>query len=282
MRRSRGTILAVLLLAVVGCGDRHAPPPAAARPRTAPAGPMPVAASPIARAQRTAANVLHWPREPLAERAPNALVPVWSGVVMRLEFAFPERGIVAAGTGFVVQDRGGECYLLTCAHLIADREWRRRGTVAMRTMNRKRSIESWAFSVHIGTSANLSRVGRDGRPDLTRDLVIHPVLGTWPQPLRLAAADPVPGDWVWAVGREVRQPPGDEQLYLGRIVEVARGSYVLEKQADFDAHGFSGGPVVNARGEVVGNVVAGGGNRISGATVSTLRRRLREHGITVD
>src|SRR5437588_983574 len=99
MRRSRGFITVVLLLAVVGCGNRHRPPGAAAPPRIAAGGPQAVAASAIPGAQRAAAGVLHWPHEPLAERAPVAPVPVWSGVVMRLEFAFPEKGIVSAGTG---------------------------------------------------------------------------------------------------------------------------------------------------------------------------------------
>jgi Trypsin-like peptidase domain len=284
MPPARGLIVAMLLLPLSACAKPQVPVAVARPTSSAYTHTQPGPAWPVKRARHAPARPQDWPQEPAVQQVAVAATPapVWSEVVMRLEFALPEKGLLAEGTGFVVQDRAGDCYLLTCAHLLAHEEWRRRATMAMRTMNGKRSIESWALSVHVGKSADVHQADPDGQPDLTRDLVIHPVLGTWPKPLPLAAADPPVGECVWAVGREALAPPGDEQLYRGRIVEVAGGCYLLEKDADFDPHGFSGGPVVNARGEVVGNVVAGGGNRIGGATVTTLRRRLREQGITVD
>ena len=149
-------------------------------------------------------------------------------------------------------------------------------------MDGRRLIESLGPSLHVGTTADLQHVGPDGRPDLTEDFAVRLVLGTWARPLTLAATEPAVGDWVWVVGREFGLPPGDELLYLGQITEVADGAYVLKQRDPFDGHGFSGGPVVNRKGEVVGNVVAGGPGLLSGATVGTLRRRLAEHGITAD
>jgi hypothetical protein len=90
------------------------------------------------------------------------------------------------------------------------------------------------------------------------------------------------GEWVWAVGNEAFKPLSNEKLYLGQIVDVSNGGYILKQNDRFDPHGFSGGPVINTRGEVIGNVLAGGGAFVSGATVTVLRQRLQANGIQVE
>jgi S1-C subfamily serine protease len=202
--------------------------------------------------------------------------------VLRIEFAFREKRVRYCGTGFVIHDRAHDAYLLTCAHLIGEKQWQTRYSVTMRTMNGSRRIDSLGSSLFVGASVDLTRVGSNGWPDMTQDLVIRPVAGSWIHPLPLAPTDPAVGDWVWAVGCEQGKPLSDEQLYPGRIVEVANGGYLLEKQVPFDPHGFSGGPVINRKGEVIGNVLAGGGKIITGATVTTLRQRLKAKGVKVD
>jgi S1-C subfamily serine protease len=206
----------------------------------------------------------------------------WSGIVLRVEVQVPEKRTRSLGTGFVVQDRGGNCYLLTCAHLLSPNDADVRNGMTIRTMDGKRSIDSLGPSVHVGTGVDLSHPMRNGWPDMTRDLIIRTVSASWVQPLPLAAAGPQVGDWVWAVGCEARKPLSDEQLFPGRVIQVSGGGYVMEKRFEYDPHGFSGGPVINRRGEVVGTVLAGGGTRVSGATVGAIRQRLTEHGIFVD
>jgi hypothetical protein len=206
----------------------------------------------------------------------------WSGVVLRLEFVFPEKGVRHCGTGFVIQDRTRQCYLMTCAHLIDDRDWQTRHSVFMRTMDGSRVIESFGLSLHFGNAVDLKHAGPHGRYNMTTDLVIRSVAGSWTHPLPLARTDPAPGDWVWVVGNESSSPPGPEKLFPGRVLEVSDGGYILEKAVPFNPRGFSGGPIVNRRGEVVGNVLAGGGKTVQGATVGTLRRRLTETGIKVE
>ena len=41
----------------------------------------------------------------------------------------------------------------------------------------------------------------------------------------LAAQDPRVGDWVWALGREIASPRGNEKLFPCQIHEVADGGY---------------------------------------------------------
>jgi hypothetical protein len=149
-------------------------------------------------------------------------------------------------------------------------------------MNGSKVIDSFGSTLHVGKGVDLKHLGPDGRPDMTRDLVIRSVAGSWTQPLPLATADPVVGDWVWAVGLEPRQPLHNEKLFPCQVMSVVNGGFTMEKRVAFNPRGFSGGPVVNTRGEVVGNVIAGGTGSISGAIVSTIRRHLQAKGIAVD
>jgi hypothetical protein len=206
----------------------------------------------------------------------------WSGVVLRIEFIFAERGIQSVGTGFVIRDRHRNQYLVTCAHLLNDKDWQTRYSVRMRTMDGQQRIESLGTSLLAGSAINLHKPLASGWPDMTQDLVVRPVAGSWSQPLRLATKDPEPGQWVWAVGCEVGKPPGDEQLFPGRVTEVANGGFVFEKAVAFNPKGFSGGPVVDSKGEVVGNVLAGAGKLVSGATTKAMRRRLDAIGVDAE
>lgn len=201
---------------------------------------------------------------------------------MRLEFDYPAQHIRYLGTGFIIRDRAKADWLITCAHLIGEKAWEDRYQVKMRTMKGDRIIRSYGTTLHVGTSVDLYQLSHGRWPDMTQDLVIRLVAGEWVQPMPLARADPKVGDWVWAVGCEARRPPSDEKLFLGQVVEVADGGFIFKRQVAFDPHGFSGGPVINTRGEVVGNLLAGGSGLVSGATVSTLRQRLKAKGITVD
>jgi hypothetical protein len=208
--------------------------------------------------------------------------PKWSGVVLRLEFLFPEKRMRHSGTGFIVRDRTGECYLLTCAHLVEKKDWESRHSVTMRFMNNEKVIYSMGPSLYIGTPVDLKQLSAHGRPDLTHDFVIRSVVGNWARPLPLAKADPKVGDRVWAVGCEMAKPISDEHLFPGEVVEVLGGGFTFKKLVAFDPRGFSGGPVINAQGQVIGNVLAGGGEFVSGATVGTIRQRLREKRIVLD
>jgi hypothetical protein len=151
----------------------------------------------------------------------------------------------------------------------------------MQTMDGRLAIESYGSSLYHGPAVN-PKTTRHGRVDTTTDLVIRVVAGQSMRPLPLAVQDPRVGDWVWAVGREGASPRGNEKLFPCQIREVAEGGYLMRKHREFDPHGFSGGPIVNAAGKVVGNLIAGGGEFIQGATVTTLRQHLKHAGIEVD
>jgi hypothetical protein len=224
-----------------------------------------------------------WSPPPFPHQLPPSPSPFgWSGVVVRLEFNDPARRGYIWATGFVVRDRARADWLFTCAHGLGEKAWQDRYQVTMRTMKGDRIIRSFGTTLHVGLPFDVHDHSWHGWPDMTHDLVIRLVAGEWVQPMRLAQADPQVGDWVWAVGCEAHQPLSDEKLFLCQVVKVGGGAFILKKQVAFRPGGFSGGPVINARGEVVGNLLGCHGDLVSGATVSTLRRRLKAKGISVD
>jgi hypothetical protein len=206
--------------------------------------------------------------------------PPWSGVVLRIEFRYPEKRYVGFGTGFVIRDQSGNDYLMTCAHLVKDGGWEARYRIRMRTMDHTRSIEDYGDTLHIGKSVDLQQGRGRGGPDMTQDLIVRSVAGDWMQPLQLAEHDPKVGDCVWVVGCEAKDPPHDERFYPVRIAGIGRGGYTARKLGTFDPRGFSGGPVVNSAGLVVGNLLVGSESTVGGSVVTAIRRHLADHGIT--
>jgi hypothetical protein len=106
---------------------------------------------------------------------------------------------------------------------------------------------------------------------------------TSPQPLPLSTAAPKIGDSVWLVGLESGKRDR-QQLYECKVLAVSDDEFEYAGVNPVNPWDFSGGPVVNEKGAVVGNLLAGNrtGSHLVGVTVAVIRRRLRENGIEVD
>lgn len=301
MRRADLLVLVVFSLALAGCGYSGTPGQQAKSGVTQPRSTRIIftgkAEAPPKSAKITSADTKQAKAPPRTTKmaSPASAKPMaalgetepkpWSGVVLRLEFVDVEQRRVSGGTAFFIKGRSDQHYLLTCAHLIEEKKWRDLAGLNMHTMDNVKHIELFGPSLKkfVGSAVNLDKRSLGGLPDLTRDLVIQEFPDArWAKPLPLAAADPKLDDQVWVVGCEYGRPPSNENLYPGRIVRVSEGGYVLEKGVAFNPRGFSGGPVVNRKGEVVGNVLAATDRVILGATVSTLRKKLKENGISLE
>jgi S1-C subfamily serine protease len=181
----------------------------------------------------------------------------------------------AAGTGFLVKDQAGKVYFLTAAHVMDDEaEWRSVKNLALATMAGER----------IG-SAKPSALKWIGKPfderDTTTDFAIwEPTFDTPPTPLALAAEDPKKNEWVWVVGLEGAQR-GPQKFFRARVTGAEQGGVTLRQEDRFQLRGFSGGPVLNGRGQVVGTVLGGPEPTILCSKVSSIRKRLQEAGIQV-
>src|SRR5262245_11933525 len=209
----------------------------------------------------------------VAESPPPSTAPtVPATAALRPTYDLKGQG-VAAGTGFLIQDKGGKIYFLTAAHVMDDeREWRSVKNLTLATMSGER--------IGLARPNALKWIGKPfDEADTTTDLAIwEPTFDRPPTALTLAADDPKKNEWVWVVGLEGGQR-GPQKLFRCKVTGAEQGGVKLRQEDRFQLRGFSGGPVLNAQGQVVGTVLGGPEPSILCSKVSALRKRLTEAGI---
>jgi S1-C subfamily serine protease len=145
------------------------------------------------------------------------------------------------GTGWAAWTADGQTYLITANHVVADARAAGETTVEVR-----RKGAQWTGTI--------------GATDSTNDLAVVKVNGLIAKPLWQtpdSTITPLPGDQLLLVG----SPYGLEGTVTTGV--VSRVSYD-EIQTDAAANpGNSGGPGVDADGNVVGVLLAGGGENLN-------------------
>jgi S1-C subfamily serine protease len=179
---------------------------------------------------------------------------------------------VAAGTAFVVQDKAGKLLMLTAAHVRDNEaEWNEVRSGALRIMGGAVVGQTRDRPVYVGKSFT--------ETNAALDLVVWPLAdGAKAKPLPLAGADAKKNEWVWAVGQEASSS-GPQKLYRCKVTGTSNGGLQLEQHDRFEMRGFSGGPLINAQGEVIGSLLGGKDAVVIGARVSSIRARLAESKI---
>jgi Trypsin-like peptidase domain len=177
---------------------------------------------------------------------------------------------VTAGTGYVIKDSGGKLYFLTAAHVMETSEWRRVNSVSLATMGGEAvgTLQSGGLK-HVG--APFDRAGAQA------DLVIWEAPLEKPTVLALATEDPKRNEWVWVVGQEMKGR-GAGRLYRCKVTGTETGGILLEQDERFELRGFSGAPVVNEKGQVVGAVLGGSEPKVLCSKVTSIRERLSQQG----
>jgi S1-C subfamily serine protease len=145
------------------------------------------------------------------------------------------------GTGWVAWTDASRTYLITANHVVADAL-----AAGERTVTVHRKGGTWH--------------GQIGRTDPTNDLAVVVVSGRLAEPLWQTpdrSLSPLPGDQLLLVG----SPYGLEGTVTTGV--VSRVTYD-EIQTDAAANpGNSGGPAVDSHGQVVGVLLAGGGENLN-------------------
>jgi S1-C subfamily serine protease len=210
------------------------------------------------------------PETPPPEQPP----PVSADAALRPHYLIDGR-VDAAGTAFVVRSKSGELYMLTAAHVMDnDAEWQQVRAVSLRQMGGGEAAKVKDRPVFIGKPLQVG-----GIPS---DLVIWPLAdGAKVTPLKLGAEDPKKNEWVWAVGQE-QGSSGPQKLYRCKVTGSDSGGFTLLQHDRFEMRSFSGGPILNAKGEVVGSLLAGKSPDMIISAVSSIRQRLAEAKVEVE
>lgn len=207
-----------------------------------------------------------------------ATPPKLGDVAYRPEFHFNNgQAPASAGTAFVVKSATGDRYLLTAAHLLDTKEWKSVQSVKLKDFRGGKTLgQSVGAPIYIGR-------GMDPARDETEfDLAVFKLApGDSTTPLKLAATYPNQNR-LWAVGCEVTSRDGVQRVFELKPNMAANKSIVLDKINRFNVQAFSGGPLVDHNGVVVGSLLGANETTVIGTSVDALRQRLTEKGIIVD
>jgi hypothetical protein len=280
MKHAPSLLVLFLIILIGGCGGEQEKP---ADSRPAPGGDT--AAAPD-KAKEAKDSKLEDIARPMTAQP---VAPRWSGVVVRPTFGFAvtRNEKLKTGTGFTIVDKKRKPYMVTVAHLLPPEAWRALNKLEVQSLSGQTLGSCSLKPVYNGQQMSVKN-----KPGLVmdsrEDIAIYPIRsGAKIRPLPLAAQEPKCGDFVWFVGREWKRKEGDETLYGATVDLVDNGNFQIHKHDKLVMPGFSGSPIINVHGEVVGIVTAGVKvatmpDLICGSTVSTLKERLRDNGVPID
>jgi S1-C subfamily serine protease len=183
-----------------------------------------------------------------------------------------------AGTGFFLVAPSGRIVALTASHVLEKNEWPTVRLAWFNPMAGAARLEVGRKPDYLGRSFDELTPHEGGRfPlfDTSEDfsLWVLPSTQKAVPVLELAEAEPKVNEWVWAAGAE-----GGKQftLYRAKVTKVKKGTVMMSQHDKFAPRGFSGGPVFNANGKVVGNLLAADpdSGQMAGATAATIRQRI--------
>ena len=207
----------------------------------------------------------------VAETAPPMESPnVPATVALRPTYDLKGRPITA-GTGFLVRDKSGKTYYLTAVHVMDETEWRQVASVSLATMG----------GDQVGTLQpdGLKHVGVPfDRASAASDLVIWEAPFEKGTPVRIGTEDPKRNEWVWVAGMEMGRR-GSGRLFRCKVIDGDANGITLQQFDEFEIRGFSGAPLLNVTGEVVGIVLGGRSTTVLCSKTSTLRQRITQAGI---
>lgn len=209
----------------------------------------------------------------LAQAEPPAAPELAQGEVFRPEFRVKNKKVLA-GTAFAL-DVDGTVVAVTAFHLFGPPGGLDAAVPAKDLPNIVRSVglrDAWTDApvAETGPALPLPDAVVMGGPTASLDLAAFPLLPTDPaappvegaipaHPAKLAAALPKVGDPVWLAAPLMNAAPDAPHLLPAKVVEVNK-DWLFYSFADtaLDLTATSGGPVLNAAGEVVGVHLGGG------------------------
>jgi hypothetical protein len=202
-----------------------------------------------------------------------------ANLAVRPTFTLKDGHTVEAGTAFGATMDGGEPVLLSALHLLGEAGGLDKQIPAQQVPDVVAAVSLFNMdrSRLLGTAGKgLLREGQplgEGRTegDCRGDIVAFRLskqsgVGVAP----LAKANPGFSTPVWVVGKEFSQSGAAAEAFPGVVWVSTRKALVVVMRTRVDLSGFSGAPVVNAQGEIVGMVIGGGDSGQGGTSVALL------------
>lgn len=208
-------------------------------------------------------------------------------VALRPQFVLRKGGEYDAGTASAVRLHPGAApILLTALHLFGpngglDRE---HAPAELDGLIREIRLRRFGGTTVVGRARGALRKTGDrlaeDNADVTRDVAAFKLLPRASvNALDLATKDPALGEWVWLVGDPFSHQPETQRLFPGHVALATPTGTGIRFVDKFELQGFSGAPLINARKQVVGILIAGRTGFGQMHPAESIRRRLAESGV---
>ncbi len=205
------------------------------------------------------------------------------GAVLRPQFLLRDGRVLEAGTAFVARDpRSGRPILMTALHLLGPDGGNTRQIPISRVNSEVVQVRAKRFGSNeiVATARRcVSRTGFVGDGAYKDDCVAWQIdtLGKNTVPLALSTRDlKSAGEVAWIVGNTYEKSASGVRLYRGVGWLQSNAEASVRPEETFEVRGFSGAPILNRQGEVVGLVSASdSSNTTYGAPIGRVRRNIR-------
>ncbi len=210
---------------------------------------------------------------------PGTPPPLPAHFAVRPTFKLKDGRVVEAGTAFGAMMDGGEPVLLSALHLLGEAGGLDKQIpaeqipdavtgVTLFNMDRSRQIGvAGKGLLREGFPMGEGPTESDCRGDIVAfQLPPHSGVGVAP----LAKTNPSFLARVWVVGKEFSKAGASAELFPGIVWIPTHKNVVVMMKVPVNLSGFSGAPVVNEQGEVVGMVIGGGDSGQGGMPVALL------------
>jgi len=175
---------------------------------------------------------------------------------------------------FCLRTSTGQRYLVSHASILMKGAWDEVTTISIPVLAGKQAVAVERKPLYLGPFAEDNQPNMLLNPDLGFDLVI------WPMPsaisasgLLLASKDSLPGENVWLIGA-LDSKTNARPLYLCRVLKMSENELTVQTIDRVAIEVTIGLPVVNQKGELIGTVLGGNDQVLTGASASALKRRL--------
>jgi hypothetical protein len=183
---------------------------------------------------------------------------------------------------FCLRTSTGQKYLVSHASILMKGGWEEVTTISIPGWAGKQAVAVERKPLYLGPFAEDNQPNMLLNPDLGFDLVIWPMPATILVPgLLLASKDSPPGENVWLIG-SFDPRTNARPLYHCRVLKMSQNELTVQTVDQVAIEKTIGLPVVNQKGELIGSVLGGNDQVLTGASASALKRRLMslnsEHG----
>jgi hypothetical protein len=178
---------------------------------------------------------------------------------------------------FCIQWGAGRRYLVSHASILTQNDWQQVSRVSLTGRDNLR-VPLEVKPLYLGTYTEDHQPNLLTNPDLGLDLVVWSMpdilIGTG---LSLASTSAVPGEDVWIVALPGKNTNAQSHFH-SRVLEHSDKALSIQPLDRVPLDQIIGSPVINQRGEVLGNVLGGNDLTLIGAGFQGIKHRLKTIG----